>query len=97
MLPNGMDILELTLFGMLAYGYFRVGEFVASKEWFLTLCVLIRFSAGVGSAMLTVAATSMLMKSTSYSSATIVVSNLHVGVWLNCCSICVYVYMVLQF
>ena len=46
---------------------------ITYRDLFLSLCIITRFVAGVGSAMLTVAATSILMKSTSYSSNTIVV------------------------
>ena len=52
----------------------RTIEKIENKYWFLGLCLVIRFIAGVGSAMLTVAATSIVMKCTAYSSSTIVVS-----------------------
>ena len=52
----------------------RTIEFVESMKWFLGLCVVIRFIAGIGSAMLVVAATSILMKGTSYSKSTVMVS-----------------------
>ena len=45
-----------------------------SGKWFLALSVLLRFTAGIGSAMFTVSATSILLKGTDYSSTTIVVS-----------------------
>lgn len=52
----------------------RTIEFVESMKWFLGLCVVIRFIAGIGSAMLVVAATSILMKGTSYRKSTIMAS-----------------------
>ena len=59
---------------MKSYSFCRTIEEINSKYWFLGLCLVIRFIAGVGSAMLTVAATSIVMKCTAYSSSTIVVS-----------------------
>ena len=47
---------------------------VESRDLFLTFSIITRFTAGIGSAMLTVSATSLLMKGTDYSSTTIVVS-----------------------
>ena len=47
---------------------------INNKDWFLVLCIVTRFIAGIGSAMLSVSATSILMKATSYSKNTIVVS-----------------------
>ena len=52
----------------------RTIEIINNKYWFLGLCLVIRFIAGVGSAMLTVAATSIAMKCTAYSPSTVVVS-----------------------
>ena len=52
----------------------RTVKEVGNKDWKLTLCISIRLIAGVGSAMLTVASTSLLLKLTpSYSSSTIIV------------------------
>ena len=47
-----------------------------SGDWFLALSVVLRFTAGIGSAMFTVSATSILLKGTDYSSATVVVSTI---------------------
>ena len=49
-------------------------DLLESGKWFLALSVVLRFTAGIGSAMFTVSATSILLKGTDYSSTNIVVS-----------------------
>ena len=58
---------------------FRVIEIIESMQWFLGISILVRFIAGIGSAMLLVAATSILMKGTSYSKGTIMVSSIMIS------------------
>ena len=58
---------------------FRAIEIIESMQWFLGISILVRFIAGIGSAMLLVAATSILMKGTSYSKGTIMVSSIMIS------------------
>ena len=48
--------------------------FLQKKNWFLSLCVCMRVTGGCGAAMTSVAATSILFKSTTYDTNAIVVS-----------------------
>ena len=61
----------------------RTAGNLENKKWFLGLSVLIRFIAGIGSAMLVVAATSILMKGTSYKKSTIAV-RLKTNIYYSC-------------
>ena len=46
----------------------------SSTKWFFSLCILLQFIAGMGTAMLGVAGTSILLRSTDYSASTVAVS-----------------------
>ncbi|XP_067945335.1 MFS-type transporter SLC18B1-like [Watersipora subatra] len=67
---------KLCAFGSMIAGAgcisFGVTALVEARRWFLISCVSIRCVAGIGSAMLNVAGTSLLMKASGYESPTIV-------------------------
>ena len=46
---------------------------VKSREWFVVLCVAVRLLGGCGTAMISVGGNSLLLKSSSFKPATIMV------------------------
>lgn len=67
-------MMKCVLICIYCISYHRAVKGVTNSDLFFGLCVLTRLTGGLGSAMIIIATTSILMKSTSYSAATIIVS-----------------------
>ncbi|XP_067949753.1 MFS-type transporter SLC18B1-like [Watersipora subatra] len=69
--PKSMCIVGTAITGItsVAFGYM---ERLESRDWFLAMCVILRALAGTGSAMISIASTSILLKASGFQSNTII-------------------------